>query len=345
MLLAVFVLSAEIAEANQCKDLFFHDPFKGQVISEVLNKLFWKSTEKMAMSTTGARIEKKWTVNTKKLSLNLNQIKKDLELVGLDIKLRDQKKEGFENITETIYLEKIQVNSLSANEPLSLKIRVRKYGFTPKSSKDYKAEYAEFTKDHSFLEFKVPDARYKGAVFKPRMYLPDNLIQLIGKPEFLTRAREIQKTAIELNLNKYADEATIKAMLDALKMAQKDQVHFTEVAKNIYVRDSYSITFHDQKTDRQFDVQMTLDQNIKMNLLTENKTIEAYKPTDSVIEIKIPTEYSNLTLDQDLSSIKGYQQFLEFVSLIEKNHDESYEAGRGKNFHAHRSYINDLISP
>lgn len=345
MLLSAFVISAQKAEANQCKNLFFHDPFKGQVISEMLNKFFWKSTEKMAMSTTGARIEKKWTVNTKKLSLNLNQFKKDLEPLGLDIKLRDQKKEGFENITETIYLEKIQVRSELEHDPLSLKIRIRKYGFTPKNSKDYKPEYAEFTKDHSFLEFKVPDARYKGAVFKPRMYLPDSLIDLIGKPDFLNRSTEIQKTAIKLNLNKYADEATIKAMLEALQMAQKDHVHFTEVAKNIYVRDSYSITFHDQKTDHKFDVQMTLDQNIKMDLLTENKTIEAYKPTDSVIEIKIPTEYSSLTLDQDLSSIKGYREFLEFVSLIEKNHDSNYEAGRGKNFHAHRSYINDIISP
>ena len=344
MLLTVFALSAATAEANQCKDLFFHDPFKGQVISERLNALFWKSTEKMAMSTTGARIEKKWTVETTKLSENLAAFGENLATIGLEIKLRDQKKLGSKNITDTIYLEKIQVRSQNKKMPLSLKIRVRKYGYSPESSVNYKVEYAEFTKNHSFIEFKVPDSRYNGAVFKPRLYMPDVLIQQIGTSKFIKNFKQITKTALELNVPKYADEVTVKSMLEAIKIALEEKVSFKKIAENIYARDSYSITFFDSKTNRSFDVQMTLDQNISMKLLSENKTIEAYKPTDSVIEIKIPTEYSSLKLDQDLSLIKGYQIFLEFVAVIEKTHDKNYEAGRGKNFHAHRSYINEHLN-
>ena len=364
------VLTGYAAQANQCKDIFFKDPFSKQVMQKNMGSALLDSVKNLTKSTTGARIEKKWTLGTNDISMLIDQLGKDLHNYQVSISARDKVKVGTRNVTHTIYLDQFKLNlkefgfKIGADFNLTdvtMKPRIRKYGTisTDKSVSLDNIEFAAFTKDHSFVEFKFPDARFNRAVFKPRMYMADKYINMFGKPEFLQNFDLILRETMSLELNK-ATSDTVEAMLQFFLSGQQQGASFGKVAVNLYERISYAVDFLDHKLNSEFQIQMTLDKSISLFVYELGKTIEAYKPEHSVIEIKIPVEYANVKLTTDLpakqaakmeeklSTIPGYETFLKFVNSVQKAHLKSeYMEGVGKNGHGHRGYlraINDKLA-
>lgn len=359
------IFTVHTAHANQCKDIFFKDPFSKQVMQKDMGSALLDSVKNLTKSTTGARIEKKWTLDTNDISILINQLDKELHQYQVSINARDKVKVGIRNVTHTIYLDQFKLNlkdfgfKIGADFDLTdvtMKPRIRKYGTisNEKSVSLNNIEFAAFTKDYSFVEFKFPDARFNGAVFKPRMYMADKYINMFGTPEFVKNFDLILKETMSLELNK-ATPDTVEAMLHFFLNGQKQGASFGKVAVNLYERISYAVDFLDHQLNSAFQIQMTLDKSISLLVYELGKTIEAYKPEHSVIEIKIPVEYANVKLPTDLppkqagkmeeklSSIPGYETFLKFVNSVQKAHlKDEYMEGVGKNGHGHRGYLRTI---
>ena len=362
MIFSTVTFAGFAAYANQCKDIFFKDPFSKQVMQKNMSLALLNSVQNLTESTTGARIEKKWTLSTHNISMLIDQLGKDLYQDHVVISARDKVKLGTRNVTHTVYLDQFKLNlkesgfKIGPNFDLTevtMKPRIRKYGTIPtdRSVSLDNVEFAEFTKDYSFVEFKFPDARFNGAVFKPRIYMADKYIQMFGTPEFVQNFDLIMKETKSLDINKSTPE-TVEAMLHFFLNGQQQGASFGKVAVNLYERISYAVDFNDNKSFSKFQIQMTLDKSISLLVYELGKTIEAYKPEHSVIEVKIPVEYAHVELLKDSSSkesdkmkktlaaIPGYENFLKFVSSVQKAHlKNEYMEGVGKNGHGHRGYL------
>ncbi len=350
-------------QANQCKDIFFKDPFTKQTMQKNMIVALRDSVKNLSQSTTGARIEKKWTLPSHNITLLIDQLGQDLFHDQVAIKSRDKVRAGSKNVTHTIYLDQFKLNLKDSGfeigtdfdlTEVTMKPRIRKYG-TISSDKAVSlnhVEFAAFTQDYSFVEFKFPDARFNGAVFKPRMYMADKYINMFGTPEFISNFDLILRETRALEINKTTPE-TVEAMMRFFLNGQQQGASFGKVAVNLYERVSYAVDFTDMRHDSKFQIQMTLDKSISLLVYELGKTIEAYKPEHSVIEVKIPVEYANVQLaktdgsakdkakvEKTLLSIPGYETFLKFVNSVQKSHlKEEYLEGVGKNGHGHRGYL------
>ncbi len=155
---------------------------------------------------------------------------------------------------------------------------------------------------------------------------------------FKTRIRKYAETlALKENT---ANKESVQAMLEFIRMAHENRSSFAPLAINLYERISYAIDFIDHsKQDTKFQIQMTLDKSIAFFVSSMGKTIEAYRPEDSVVEIKTPVEYADYTLASDLRPVAGYRVFLQFIEKVKKAHRWDYMAGVGKMGHGHRQYL------
>lgn len=338
-----------VTHAKRCEALFSNDPFLKQQMTSSMARSAAKSVESLTNTTTGARIENKWTLLRPKIESHINKLNQELQALGVALKARDKVTPGTRNVTHTVYLDKFSLNLKESGlqvakdfdlSDVTLKVRVRKYG-TVKNDVAValeNVEFASFTKDHSFVEFKFPDARFKGAVFKPRVYMADRYVKLFGTREFVNRFAEIKAETLNATENQ-ANKDSAEAMLDFLLQGHEREFSFKPLAINLYERISYAVDFIDQsKGQKPFQIQMTLDKSIAFYVPQLGKTIGAYAPEHSVVEIKTPVEYAQTTLDSDTSSIVGYRNFLKFVQNIKNDHLPEYMEGVGKMGHGHRQY-------
>lgn len=373
----LFISLNSVAAGQQCHQIFFRDPFQKQQMTPKMATALVDSVKNLAKSTTGARIEKKWTLITNKVSVLIDSLAKDLSRSNIMVSARDKVTPGTKNVTHTVYLDQFKLNlketglEISAEFDLTdvtMKPRIRKYGKIRNENAVAieNIEFADFTKDYSFVEFKFPDARFKGAVFKPRMYMADKYIALFGTPEFTKHFDSILRETKALELNKSTPD-TVEAMMRFFMLGQQSGAKFGKVAVNLYERISYAVDFFDQTANSKFQIQMTLDKSISLLVYELGRTIQAYQPEHSVIEIKIPVEYANVKLPFDLlpsmnklraltgnetlevqkmtdllATIPGYETFLNFVSSVQKSHlKDEYMEGVGKNGHGHRGYLRE----
>ncbi len=311
-----------------------------------------ESVRSLKNTTTGARIENKWTLTTVSVDTLINNLEKQLQNFNILVEARDRVQPGTKNVTHTVYLDQFKLNIKDSGlevgpnfklAEVTFKPRIRKYGVVDldKAISTENIRFADFTKDHSFVEFKFSDARFNGAVFKPRMYMADKYIELFGTEEFLKMYDQIvvETLALKPNLNS-AD--SVRAMLHFLKLGHVKKVSFKKVAVNVYERISLAINFIDKKLKNSvFQIQMTLDQSISLFVYELGRKIQAYDPAHTVVEVKTPVEYADYKLQSDLSGIQGYQQFLEFLEHVKKNHLPQYLEGVGKNGHGHRGYLQE----
>lgn len=348
-----FTVTAEAGSTRQCKNLFATDPFTKQVLPKEMSLKVGESVKNIKNSTTGSRLEDKWTLLRSKVESLISELSTGLTRYNLAVKARDKVTPGTKNVTQTVYLNKFELNladtglEVSQDYPspfVTLKPRIRKYGTirVDQSVELENVQLTPFTKHHSFVEFKFPNAKFlRGGVFKPRMYMADKYIKLFGTKEFLKRYEEIVQDTLNYEINK-ADTESVEAMLEFFRIGHMHELTFEPLAVNLYERISYAVDFVDQnKNNSTFQVQMTLDKSIKFYVYQLQKTIAAYKAEDSVIEIKTPNEYAQLDLNSDLSGIEGYARFLKFVSDVKKNHNPEYQEGVGKMGHGHKEYLNE----
>ncbi|WP_413289036.1 hypothetical protein [Bdellovibrio sp. HCB337] len=344
--------SLQATAAELCKNVFYWDPFLKQAMTHDMTLMAAKSVESLRSSTTSARIENKWTLERPKIEGLIKSLSVQLNVKNIQVKARDAVTEGYRNVTHTVYLEKFELNLKESGMPVaegfpsetvSFKTRIRKYGIIRNDAevKTENVQFAEFTKDFSFVEFKFSDPRFIGAVFKPRVYMSDKYVQLFGTPEFIKRYDEIVAETLALKENAATKESAT-AMLEFLRLGHASNSSFAPLATNLYERISYAVDFVDRGRDNtKFQIQMTLDKSIAFFVNSMNKTVEAYRPEDSVVEIKTPVEYAGYNLESNLTKITGYRLFLQFVEKVKKYHQTDYMAGVGKMGHGHRQYLQD----
>jgi hypothetical protein len=340
----------QVQAAGLCQRVFVLDPFAKQAMNQEMSLMAAKSVESLRSSTTSARVENKWTVNRVKIESLIRSLTRELARKNIEVKARDAITEGYRNVTHTVYLEKFELNLKDSGMPVaenfpreavSFKTRIRKYGLIPNDAvvKTENVQFATFTKDFSFVEFKFSDPRFLGAVFKPRMYMADKYVALFGKPNFLNNFDKIAAETLALKENA-ANKESVQAMLEFIRMGHANKSSFAPLAVNLYERTSYAIDFVDKaKQNSKFQIQMTLDKSIAFFVSSMGKTIEAYRPEDSVVEIKTPVEYADTTLESNLRKITGYRSFLQFVEKVKAAHQADYMAGVGKMGHGHRQYL------
>lgn len=347
---------ATTAAANQCSSFFYSDPFIKQKMNPEMARSAAEAVKNLKENTTGARIENKWTLNRKDVESLIKNLKKELSQFNISIQARDPVKPGTKNVTLTVYLQQFKLNLKDSGlevgtdfnlTKVTFKPRIRKYGTiaTDKQVTLENIDFADFTKNFSFVEFKFPDARFKGAVFKPRMYMADQYIQMFGTPEFLKNYPQIMKNTLSLKLNA-ADQDSVKSMLHFFLLGHQQHFKFSKIATNLYERISLAINFIDHNiNEAPFQIQMTLDKSISLFVYELGRTIEAYHKDHSVVEIKTPVEYAKYSLNSDLSQIPGYHIFLKFINDIRQHHLPEYKEGVGKNGHGHLQFLKEVDNP
>lgn len=352
--LALFVLSTSV-QANQCLRLFISDPFTKQKMDLKMTKMVPSMVKELKNSTTGARVENKWTLSKNKIETMISNLEQELSQFNIVIGIRDELKPDKKNVTHTVYLEQFELNLKDSGLEISkefdsanvtFKPRIRKYGTINNGQQINieNIEFADFTKNYSFVEFKFPDARYKGAVFKPRMYMADKYINMFGTKDFLIHFDKIMKETLAHKLNS-KDQESVKAMLKFFQIGHQKNFRFAKIAVNLYERISYAIDFFDNSLDAvKFQIQITLDKSISLFIYELGRTVEAYQPDHTVIEVKTPVEYAKYSLASNLSKIPGYLTFLKFISQVRQNHLPEYMEGVGKNGHGHREYLIEALS-
>lgn len=353
ILILFIVLSFSTLNAAQikCSDLFhLKDPFIKQVLPENMSKSAALAVKSLTNSTTGARTESKWTLETSVIENHILELIKKLKNANLELNARDNVTEGKKNVTHTVYLEKFSLNLEKSGlqvgpnfnlKDVSLKIRIRKYG-TIENTKSIALEnidFANFTKEHSFLEFKFPDARFKGAVFKPRIYISDQYVKMIGTPDFVKNFEQIKTEVLSAKENAL-NLSSAEAMLQFIYQGHMQNLSFKPLATNLYERTSYAVNFKDEIKNQTFQIQMTLDKSIVFQLNSTGQMIQAYQNGHSVVEIKVPVEYAKYDLKSRLDHLPGYKLFLSFVQNVRKDHLPQYLPGVGKMGHGHREYEN-----
>lgn len=381
MIVGAFLLTAPFpiyaaAAVNKCQILFAEDVFTKRDMSTKEAQLVAQAVESIKNSTTGARKEDKWTVLTTFIEKKIRDLATSLAHFQISIEARDKQTPGKKNVTDTVYLSRFSIKASEfvkfgfkiadkyKNNEISkftFKIRIRKYGVIDnKKSIDFtNIEYASFTQNHSFVEFKFANPEHEGAVFKPRIYMSDAHIQLLGTPDFLTQFEQIKAETLNLAPNKDSQQSAI-AMLDFFKEAQNNQYSFKPLMRNLYERTSYAINFTQTNpiqsvAPKKFQIQMTVDNSITSVVYGDSdaqpQSLNAYAPEHSVVEIKTPVEFVGIQLPHNpfqstvdsqnffsLQQIPGYETFLNFVEDLSENHDPKYEEGKGKAFHGHRQY-------
>ncbi len=345
-------LSFSTAQADvKCANLFqFKDPFLKQTLPENMSKSAAESVKSLTNSTTGARIESKWTLTSSQIESLITNLTATLKEKNIELKARDKVIDGKRNVTHTVYLEKFSLNLQKSGleigpdfnlDDVTLKVRIRKYGTidNTKAVSENNIDFASFTQNHSFVEFKFPDARFKGAVFKPRMYVADQYVKMLGSPDFIKNFAQIRAETLAAKENS-SNKESAEAMLQFLYQGHMQNFSFKPLATNLYERTSYAVDFNDAIKNQKFQIQMTLDKSIAFKLNATDQMIQAYKDGHSVVEVKVPVEYAKYDLNSRLDHLVGYADFLHFVENVKTDHLPEYMPGVGKMGHGHREYKN-----
>lgn len=272
--------------------------------------------------TTALRQEVKFVVKSTQLESYLPVLEKAF---GERFKNRDKAPEGFANITSTNYMT---VGKYIQNgKRLSAKIRFRKYFTRALSDVQWRNLIVQQElSDRSWLELKIQHPEFDNVVFKPRLVIYDKDIPKLITESYFDYKEGIIRRLMELNPKKTDDVNKFIAYFDALYTTPAMRVE-NMFAKTQYERTSYSIKL--KHGDSTIDVQITLDQNVRLTRLKDGSQFNAYGPDETVVEVKIPVQYAKLT-DADLAQVPELSEIKKLIAMLTENHVAKYPINRGK---------------
>lgn len=278
------------------------------------------------MDTTSLRQELKYVVQTTDLKISLNEMQ---NFFGSRMKNRDQAPHGFSNITSTLYLTTAKYRTLR-DEIKKAKVRFRKYFLREASDVRWEnLQVAEGLKDRSWLEIKIQHPDYPNVVTKPRLLVLDRDIRYFTTDVFHAHKENLRNRLLQLNPGKAEEVENALSFFTELYSNPRRRVE-NLFAKTEYERESFSIKLENSKNPgEKIDVQITLDQNIRLTRLADKKKINAYSSNETVIEVKIPVAYAKLSAE-DIAKFPELARIKEFVEWLNAKHNPKHAVNRGK---------------
>lgn len=311
--------SVAIAAGLRCEAIYRSEDLFTQTVRRFQNG---------RQDTTSLRQEVKFVIDTQQLNSYLEGLKNEF---GDRFKNRDLPEVGFANITSTNYMETVRY--FPGGKKRSIKARFRKY--FSRSLDDPNWERLIVSKgleDKSWLELKIKHPDFENVVFKPRLLILDKDIETITTPKFLKHQNEIARRLKTLNPDKLEEIEKIVDFFHVLYSSSTNPVSNLQF-HTAYERTSYSLKLSPIDNANSFiDVQMTLDQNIKLKRLNDGKNFNAYNDGSTVVEVKIPLQYAALS-PQILAQVPGLDKIKAFIQWLDKNHDNRYQKNAGKSAH------------
>lgn len=275
-----------------------------------------------AQDTTSLRQEVKFVVKTTDLESYIPLLEKAF---GPRFKNRDKAPDGFANITSTRYMT---VGKFIQNgKKLSAKVRFRKYFVRDLNDVNWRnLKVTPTLADHSWLELKIQHPEFDNVVFKPRLLIEDKDIDKLITEKYFDYKDGILQRLREMNPGKPEDVEKFAAYFDALYStpAMKTENMF---AQTQYERTSYSIKL--RNGDTLIDVQVTLDQSVKLTRLKDGSQFNAYGNDETVVEVKIPVQYAQLS-PADLAQIPELAEIKKFIEMLDRKHVPKYPKNKGK---------------
>lgn len=275
-----------------------------------------------AQDTTSLRQEVKYVVKSTQLESYLPVLEK---FFGERFKNRDKAPEGYANITSTNYMT---VGKYVQNGKwLSAKVRFRKYFTRALADVQWRNLIVQpELADKSWLELKIQHPEFDNVVFKPRLIILDKDIQKLITEKYFDYKDGIVARLKELNPKKLEDVQRFIDYFDALYTTPAMRVE-NMFAQTQYERTSYSIKL--KSGDKTIDVQITLDQNVRLTRLKDNSPFNAYGPDETVVEVKIPVQYAKLT-PENIAEIPELAEVKKLIEMLSQNHVMKYPMNRGK---------------
>lgn len=301
----------------RCKYLFREDDPVSRAI---------RSFQTGQADTTSLRQEVKFVLK----SADVNRQMEVLEgKFGARFKNRDMAPPGYANVTSTHYMK---VGKYFQNgKKLSSKVRFRKY--YQRKLDDVNWQHLRVIPelaDRSWLELKIDHPDFDNVVFKPRLQVLDSDINSIVTAAGYQGSRTgIVRRLHELNPTKKGDVDKFIAYFDALYSTPTMKVE-RMFAKTEYERTSYSIKLENPAKPGEFiDIQITLDQSVHLTKLKNGQIVDAYKPDETVVEVKIPLAYAGLTR-KNIEAIPELAEVKKLIEFLTGRHLPEYEMNSGK---------------
>ena len=312
-----FLLFSKItlAKEAQCRFLFrTEDPVS-------LSLLAFQNGEQ---DTTSLRQEVKFVIKTKDLNERLGQLQ---SVFGDRMKNRDKPALGTKNITSTNYMTVVKY--FSGGKKLSAKVRFRKY-FTRLDEDVHwrRLKVSDELQSQSWLELKIQHPDYNNVVIKPRLKVLDSDMRWLTTDGFFDHKEGLTKRLKILNPEKVAD---VDRFIDFLTQLNRTPAMRVEnlFAKTEYERVSYSIKLKPSGVEKGFDIQITLDENIKLTRLSDREKYNVYGNDETVIEVKIPVTYSTLS-SENIATVPELQNIKDLIAWLELKHELKYPMNKGK---------------
>lgn len=324
----IFTLSfSGLATADDvmCKDLFLTRIQQAQVRRENRVTKAIRAFQQGKVDTTSLRQEVKYVVTAEQLASYLPILENHF---GSRFKNRDKAPEGLLNITSTRYMT---IGKFFQNEKqLSAKVRFRKYFTRSQSDTQWRnLQVHPDLVDRSWLELKIQHPEFDNTVFKPRLQILDKDIEKLVTEKYFDYKDGIVKRLYEINPGKEDDIKKFIDYFDALYSSPDSKVE-NMLAQTAYERTSYSIKLKNpDKPNETIDIQITVDQNIKLTRLKDGKTFNVYKPHEVVVEVKIPVAYAKLT-PANMIEVPELSEIKDLIEMLDTHHVMDYPKNRGK---------------
>ncbi len=338
VLLSALTFSSTTYAQNSCGNLLTERPAaytvgkSGKIkISAELGEMIVNTAKGQIDSTTGNRSELKRTVTVTDLKAALGKLNQTFPL-----KSRDEIKAGTKNVTVTQYFNVLKFDY--QGKELGVKIRLRKYGTIPAGipNTPENVQIIPSMKDLSFLEFKIDHPLFDNSVLKPRGQQLDADTNLINTPDFLSKFEAISNRAVQLNSKNAKSAETMSDMQLVLKRLHEESVPLNLDSRTIYERTSYALHVKDTTTNKEYEIQITIDEGILLYSYPHNKTVDAYKSDKplTVVELKIPVEMVDpvtksfkTSMLESIPVLKSVQIFLNDLTAAQA---PGYESNKGK---------------
>lgn len=290
------------------------------------SKVIFRMQNGKKMDTTSLRQEVKFAVATNNLKGMIDELQ---DLFGKSMKNRDKAEDGSINITSTLYLTVAKYQTIHGDEK-SAKVRFRKY-YTRDVQDIYwkNLKVSDSLKDKSWLETKVQHSDHDNTVFKPRLICWDRDIRNFVTDRFFDHKEQLRKRLLDLNPGQVEEVQNILDFFTTLYSNPRRRVE-NLFAKTEYERTSYSIKLpHALDPEQKIDIQITLDENIRLTRLADSEVFRPYSPDETVIEVKIPVAFANMT-EADIQQYPGLAQIKSFVAWLTSQHNPKYPINKGK---------------
>lgn len=278
------------------------------------------------LDTTSLRQELKFVVPTAALKEQIHALS---DIFGSRMQSRDKAPDGYVNVTSTYYLTSAKYKTLRGDTKKA-KVRFRKYYLRDLTDiRSAKMQVGEGLRDRSWLELKIQHPDHANVVTKPRLLVLDRDIRFFTTDSFVVHKENLKNRLLELNPGKEEEVLNAIQFFSELYSNPRRRVE-NLFAKTEYDRESISTKLQNgQNPKEKIDVQFTMDQNIHLTRLADKERFDVYSPHETVIEVKIPVAYAEMT-DADIALIPELARIKEFVEWLTEHHNRSFPINKGK---------------